>query len=95
LGVAYCRAGLPPLIKLFPCLKALLKIISGNQVCGLLVPLVATLLTRFAVAGQAGLHLIPIVEPEISVNYGVIWHKQVELCPAAQAFLQLIQSEFT
>jgi DNA-binding transcriptional LysR family regulator len=31
----------------------------------------------------------------ISVNYGVIWHKQVELCPAAQAFLQLIQSEFT
>jgi LysR family cyn operon transcriptional activator len=52
----------------------------------------AALLSRFAVAGHTDLRLLPIVEPQILINYGVLWHKQVELCPAAQAFLQHIQS---
>ena len=51
----------------------------------------ATILSRFAVAGQSDLHFVPIVEPEIVINYGVLWHKQAELCPAARAFLQHIQ----
>ncbi len=52
----------------------------------------ATVLTQFAAAGQAGLHLVPIVEPEILINFGVLWHKQAELCPAAKAFLQHVQN---
>jgi LysR family transcriptional regulator, cyn operon transcriptional activator len=51
----------------------------------------ATLLTRFAVFAQADLYFVPIVDPEIIINYGVLWHKQAELCPSAQAFLQHIQ----
>jgi LysR family cyn operon transcriptional activator len=52
----------------------------------------AAVLSRFAVAGQTDLVLLPIVEPQIRIEYGVLWHKQVEPCPAAQAFLQHIQS---
>ena len=63
-------------------LQALVKIAaSGNA---------ATLLSRWAIANHPDLHLIPIIEPTMSLDFGVLWHKQVELCPAAQAFLQHI-----
>lgn len=68
-------------------LQALLQITSEGNVAALLAPLV--------VANFPGLTLVPIAGKPLRINYGVIWHEQGHLSPAAQAFLEHIRQQQT
>jgi LysR family cyn operon transcriptional activator len=68
-------------------LQALLKIISRNQVCGLL--------TRMVVSDYPDVRLIPIKCKPLYIKYGVIWPCDATLRPAAKAFLQYLRTTVT
>jgi LysR family cyn operon transcriptional activator len=59
-------------------LPGLLKIISAGAV--------ASLLARVTVGKSSGLCLIPIAGKQLNVSYGILWNKNCQLSPAAQAF---------
>lgn len=68
-------------------LPALLKIVSAGDV--------ASLLARITVGKHPDLCLVPIAGKKLYVSYGVLWHKQCHLSPAAQAFLDHIKQSRT
>lgn len=51
------------------------------------------LLPRLVVSTYPNLRLIPLAEDKIFLNYGVVWHEQRNLSPAAKAFLEHIRRE--
>jgi len=66
-------------------LPGLLKIISAGSV--------ASLLARVTVGKCSGLCLVPIAGKQLSVSYGILWNKNCQLSPAAQAFRNHIKNE--
>ena len=67
-------------------LQAILKIAGGGKL--------GTILTEMAVRRQDRLRCIPISDVSISLNFGIVWHKNAHLSPPARAFFEHARREY-